>query len=54
MRELGAPGFLGIDGRVHTEKMDYASFEKHWGQYVPARFSKLVWVNDWEEFKKMT
>jgi hypothetical protein len=50
-RTWGGPGFLDIGGQVHKEPMTRETFQKHWE--ATGRFSKLVWVDDWEEFRKI-
>ena len=36
-RTWGGPGYMDISGTMHKEDMD----------------SKLVWVDDWEKFRKL-
>jgi hypothetical protein len=50
-RTWGGPGFIDLGGQVHKEPMDREKFEAHWK--ATGRFSKIVWVNDWEAFKKI-
>ena len=42
---------MDIGGQVHKEPMTRETFEAHWAK--TGRFSKIVWVDDWEEFKKI-
>jgi len=50
-RTWGSPGFIDLAGQIHKEKLTREEFQKHWEQ--TGRFSKLVWVDDWEKFKEI-